>query len=229
MKKEGIYEFPDQKAGNKPYVGQTDDFDQRLGEYENSGRLNPSPGPMKAPCFGAVPNNRHYMGPFAHFNISGDSPSVCFPQLPAMTIDEYRSLHDRLASVREKMKSAAIAWRSSTPQVTVEHGIEFARYGERLVLELFVEVSIPNGRSACWWIDLEPKDRVVAFQATLRNNDGILEIQVWERHESEQEVDSALKLVESLMLEIAREASVAGASIFEFPENISPTPDSPPS
>jgi hypothetical protein len=144
-----------------------------------------------------------------------------------MTIDEYRSLHDRLASVREKMKSAAIAWRSSTPQVSVEHGIEFARYTDRLVLELFVEVSIPNGKSACWWIDLEPKDRVVTFEATLRKNDGIKEIQVWERHESEQEVDGALNLVESLMREIEREASFAGVAMFEFPENISPTPDSP--
>jgi RHS repeat-associated protein len=38
-KSEGIYEFPDQKAGGKPYVGQSGDLDKRLGQHEKSGRL----------------------------------------------------------------------------------------------------------------------------------------------------------------------------------------------
>ncbi len=37
----GIYEFPDQKAGNKPYVGQSDDVPRRLGQHESAGRLTP--------------------------------------------------------------------------------------------------------------------------------------------------------------------------------------------
>lgn len=39
--KEGIYEFPDQRAGNKPYVGQSEDVPRRLGQHESAGRLTP--------------------------------------------------------------------------------------------------------------------------------------------------------------------------------------------
>ena len=39
--KEGIYEFPDQQAGGKPYVGQSENVPQRLGQHESAGRLSP--------------------------------------------------------------------------------------------------------------------------------------------------------------------------------------------
>jgi hypothetical protein len=39
--KEGIYEFPDQTAGGKPYVGQSENMPQRLGQHEATGRLEP--------------------------------------------------------------------------------------------------------------------------------------------------------------------------------------------
>jgi RHS repeat-associated protein len=38
---EGIYEFPDQKAGGTPYVGQSENIPRRLGEHEAAGRLAP--------------------------------------------------------------------------------------------------------------------------------------------------------------------------------------------
>lgn len=37
---EGIYEFPDQQAGGKPYVGQSGDIPQRLAQHEAAGRLS---------------------------------------------------------------------------------------------------------------------------------------------------------------------------------------------
>jgi RHS repeat-associated protein len=40
-KKGGIYEFPDQKAGGAPYVGQSEDLDTRLKKHESTGRLKP--------------------------------------------------------------------------------------------------------------------------------------------------------------------------------------------
>jgi hypothetical protein len=39
--KEGIYEFPDQTAGGKPYVGQSGNLPDRLVEHEAAGRLKP--------------------------------------------------------------------------------------------------------------------------------------------------------------------------------------------
>jgi RHS repeat-associated protein len=39
--KAGIYEFPDMKAGNKPYVGQSGNIPKRLATHESHGRLNP--------------------------------------------------------------------------------------------------------------------------------------------------------------------------------------------
>jgi RHS repeat-associated protein len=41
LPKEGIYEFPDQKAGSIPYVGQSGDLPSRLGQHEAAGRLKP--------------------------------------------------------------------------------------------------------------------------------------------------------------------------------------------
>lgn len=40
-KKGGIYEFPDQKAGGTPYVGQSGDLASRLKKHESTGRLKP--------------------------------------------------------------------------------------------------------------------------------------------------------------------------------------------
>ncbi len=37
--KKGIYEFPDQKAGGTKYVGETNNFDRRLAQHEQAGRL----------------------------------------------------------------------------------------------------------------------------------------------------------------------------------------------
>jgi hypothetical protein len=39
--KSGIYEFPDQTAGGKPYVGQSSNLPSRLSQHENAGRLEP--------------------------------------------------------------------------------------------------------------------------------------------------------------------------------------------
>ena len=39
--KRGIYEFPDQAAGGKPYVGQSGDISRRLRQHERAGRLRP--------------------------------------------------------------------------------------------------------------------------------------------------------------------------------------------
>ncbi|HEX2060278.1 MAG TPA: RHS repeat-associated core domain-containing protein [Thermoanaerobaculia bacterium] len=38
---EGIYEFPDEKAPGKTYVGQSEDTDRRLSEHEGSGKKDP--------------------------------------------------------------------------------------------------------------------------------------------------------------------------------------------
>ena len=40
-RREGIYEFPDQKAGGTPYVGQSGDLASRLSKHVSSGRLKP--------------------------------------------------------------------------------------------------------------------------------------------------------------------------------------------
>ena len=39
--KEGRYEFPDQAAGNKPYVGQSGNIPRRLSQHERAGRYKP--------------------------------------------------------------------------------------------------------------------------------------------------------------------------------------------
>jgi RHS repeat-associated protein len=38
---QGIYEFPDQTNGGKPYVGQSSNTDKRLGNHEKAGRVQP--------------------------------------------------------------------------------------------------------------------------------------------------------------------------------------------
>jgi len=39
--REGIYEFPDKTAGGLPYVGQSGNIPNRLGQHEVAGRLEP--------------------------------------------------------------------------------------------------------------------------------------------------------------------------------------------
>ena len=43
--KEGVYEFPDAKAGNKPYVGQSGNIPKRLQQHQKAGRLDPKVKP----------------------------------------------------------------------------------------------------------------------------------------------------------------------------------------
>ncbi len=43
--KEGVYEFPDAKAGNTPYVGQSGNIPNRLKQHQKAGRLDPKVKP----------------------------------------------------------------------------------------------------------------------------------------------------------------------------------------
>jgi hypothetical protein len=44
----GIYEFPDQTAGGKPYIGQSGNIPERLNQHEAAGRLTPGTETTKA-------------------------------------------------------------------------------------------------------------------------------------------------------------------------------------
>ena len=84
----GIYEFPDQTQGGKPYVGQSQNITKRLGQHESNGRFKPGTekttsvpggktareiaehqriqqhtGGQKASCSPCVSNNRDPIGP----------------------------------------------------------------------------------------------------------------------------------------------------------------------
>lgn len=108
-----------------------------------------------------------------------------------------------LVSVREKMKGAATAWRSAFTNAKVLHAIDFVRYGDRTLFELYFEILHPTEGSACWWIDIEWKEQNILVNASLRRKIDLEEADVWDQSVNAQSDLEAFQFIADLFDEIA--------------------------
>src|SRR6266852_685275 len=90
------------------------------------------------------------------------------------------------AHVRTRMKDICRTLSTAFPGALIRDRIEFAQYensfsenGSRYVIEFYFDIALGEGKSLCWWIDVEYIGEIWKIEASLRRDDGAGENCVW--------------------------------------------------
>lgn len=119
-----------------------------------------------------------------------------------------------LSFAREKFKIIANLIRNQGG-VDVRHGIDIVRYQERVVLEMFIELSKEGGNYVCWWFDVENVDGKFQIDASLRRRVDIDEESIWQKTETTESVEQLAERFKILLSETSDEIQTKGVLMLD--------------
>jgi hypothetical protein len=115
-----------------------------------------------------------------------------------------------LSQVRSRMKSIALSLGVAFPGAVVRDNLDFAKYDGRHLIELYIDIALGEGKSLCWWVDIERVGPAWNLEASLRRDDGKGEDSVWKAHYQAYTVEELFSQLSVVLDEMERFASQRG-------------------
>jgi hypothetical protein len=115
-----------------------------------------------------------------------------------------------LSNVRARMKTIARSLNAVFPKAVIRDNLEFAKYQDRHLIELYIDIALGEGKSLCWWIDIEGVRQVWNVEASLRRDDGEGEDSVWKARYQAATVEELFSQLSVVLDEMERFARQGG-------------------